>query len=615
MLIDIRIKMYIWNRKLKAATKDALNWGLDLRFESHTKARTPNVPHAVLLELIHRNKSWRDLLSEMEQYPLESRNLPRIVLRKKDVWSRPIPTHFGLRALDMDHDDMDAYVQRYGSEDILTHDPYHQMERRAREELFFILFLSRHGGIYMNPYCNHDDYDELLTKIQMLDESSSDSQEGWARIHNGSLHSLVLPPHHGFLTCIKDFSKDEVHRSNRDMSPFHAIVNALSQGNVDEKDGHKFVALPQECHTLNFTAATGNHRPISMNRHVNMPVKEITVSITTENEPTPQYIPKTTIDQLLSQHSRFCNGIWIWPCHRCLKSAMHGSYANCQSLCGSCFDFMYTEKKNNEVVLVNVDVHGFKVDGRSQMIPRVIHQTWFEDISPMLYPNLVRLQNSWKNSGWRYKFYTDESARQYIVDHFPVHFLEAYDSLIPGAYKADLFRYMLLMNEGGVYADVDVLLDASLEAFVTPSMTLFAPRDAIAEYADGQYCIWNGLLGAAPGHPVIVRAVERLVNLILNRADVLDLEREVAQKAGTRTETWKVRAVQELLLSGPCALGIAANEALGNDPVARFDVGWLNSTKAGKLTSNDLGDIMILMVSQFSLPFYYCVIQDTHKVR
>ena len=150
------------------------------------------------------------------------------------------------------------------------------------------------------------------------------------------------------------------------------------------------------------------------------------------------------------------------------------------------------------------------------------------------------------------------------------------------------------MREGGVYADVDVLLDASLDTFVTPTMSFFAPRDAVAEYADGQYCLWNGLIGAAPGHQIIVRAVERLVNLILNRADILDLEKDVAQKAGIETETWKIRAVQELLLSGPCALGIATNEVLGKDPVARFDVGWVNST-------TDIGDSMILMVSYFSL--------------
>lgn len=36
------------------------------------------------------------------------------------------------------------------------------------------------------------------------------------------------------------------------------------------------------------------------------------------------------------------------------------------------------------------------------------------------------------------------------------------------------------------------------------------------------------------------------------------------------TKSWKVRAEPSLLLTGPCALGLALNRALGNEPLARF---------------------------------------------
>jgi hypothetical protein len=607
MLIDIRIRKYLWNRKLKAATKEAVDWGLEIP-NAQTKARTTNVPHAVILELIHRNVRRKELLHEFEQYQSypgqkgNSRKTPRIILRQKDVWSRPIATSTpGLIEVDLDESDMDSYIQRFEKNDNRTSDTFHQLERRAKDEFFFILFLSRHGGVYTNPFGNHDDHKKLLRWIESLDTATNDPQRGWVIIKDGILQSLIVPPNNEFLTCIKETSTDELKHSNVGMSSFHAIINEIASKDTDWNGNSKeFITLPQECtgiNRLNFTRGSSNDPLTHQNRYRNMPVKEISVLISATNEPKPEYAHKTTIDQLLSRQSRFCQNLWIWPCHRCLKSALHGSYAKCSLFCGSCSDHMHAKEKirsDDSTVQVNVDVSGYRVDGKTQMIPRIIHQTWFEDITPLHYPNLNRLQNSWKNSGWTYKFYTDDSARQYINDHFPNHFLQAYDALIPGAYKADLFRYMILMREGGVYADVDVLLDASLDTFVTPTMSFFAPRDAVAEYADGQYCLWNGLIGAAPGHQIIVRAVERLVNLILNRADILDLEKDVAQKAGIETETWKIRAVQELLLSGPCALGIATNEVLGKDPVARFDVGWVNST-------TDIGDSMILMVSYFSL--------------
>jgi mannosyltransferase OCH1-like enzyme len=68
-------------------------------------------------------------------------------------------------------------------------------------------------------------------------------------------------------------------------------------------------------------------------------------------------------------------------------------------------------------------------------IPRVIHQTWPEEISVDRYPQLSRVQSSWKNAGWEYRFYTDNDARDYIAKNFPSRFLDAYDSLVPGAFK------------------------------------------------------------------------------------------------------------------------------------------------------------------------------------
>lgn len=255
----------------------------------------------------------------------------------------------------------------------------------------------------------------------------------------------------------------------------------------------------------------------------------------------------------------------------------------------------------NEVV-VDVTVQGWIIDNdkhRTRLIPRVIHQTWSEDLNPTKYPQLFRLQNSWQSSGsgWKYKFYTDELARFYIEKNFPVRFLDAYDALIPGAYKADLFRYLVLLKEGGVYSDIDVLLEVNLDNFITPAMSFFAPRDAVGEYANGQYCLWNGLIGAAPGHPFLVKAVERLINMILDKADILDLERDICHISGKdSTETWKVRAVPELLLSGPCGLGVSINEALHKDPTARFEVGWITPSAFKSQDSfSDLGDVMILM--------------------
>lgn len=160
-------------------------------------------------------------------------------------------------------------------------------------------------------------------------------------------------------------------------------------------------------------------------------------------------------------------------------------------------------------------------------------------------------------------------------------------------FEADLFRSLVLLKEGGIYADADVLLGSNLHTFITPHMSFFAPLDLVGADHDEEFCLWNGLLGAAPGHPILVEVVEWLVNMISNRADAYDFESELCRDGGKSLPVWKVRQGRLLLLSGPCALGVATNRALGkSDPVARIQSGWLTGREG-----TDFGDSLVLKVN------------------
>lgn len=234
-----------------------------------------------------------------------------------------------------------------------------------------------------------------------------------------------------------------------------------------------------------------------------------------------------------------------------------------------------------------------------QRIPRIIHQTWFEDITLESYPQLYRLQNTWKASGWDYRFYTDDTARKYIQDNYPLRFVAVFDSLIPGAYKADFFRYLVLYKDGGIYVDVDVMLNANLDSFITPDLAFFAPIDAVGSYADEQFCVWNGLIGSAPTHPILTNVIEWTVNLVSSRGDMYDMERAACRfsKGKHNIENWKLRAEPSLMLSGPCSLGLSVNMALENEPLAKFNTG-LQHSETNTASRDMIGDVMILVVSR-----------------
>ncbi len=331
---------------------------------------------------------------------------------------------------------------------------------------------------------------------------------------------------------------------------------------------------------------------------------------------------KESIQKKMRRKSWGCEPGW-W-CNRCLQASMYGSFSKCSFLCGKCApDFICNEREKETQVDVDVKVTGMNLSATDtadtkkrhhhQRIPRIIHQTYFEDLTKERFPQLVRLQNTWKAAGWEYRFYSDDTAREYIGENYPERFVSVFDALLPGAYKADFFRYLVLFKEGGIYADVDVMLDANLDQFITPDLAFFVPIDSVGGYADQNFCLWNGLIGSAPAHPILAKAIEWMVNLVSSRGDLYDMERAVCEVSGMDSmENWKIRAEPGLMLSGPCALGVAANRALGKEPLSKFvpDLTKQSSTadaatRIRHLESDDaIGDVMIMVVSQVTMLMY-----------
>ena len=86
---------------------------------------------------------------------------------------------------------------------------------------------------------------------------------------------------------------------------------------------------------------------------------------------------------------------------------------------------------------------------------------------------------SWKNSGWEYKFYDDAKGIEFLKTHFPPEVLEAFNALIPGAFRADLLRYCVLLIYGGIYVDVDVMLESNLDISIGPDIGFLTAVDEV----------------------------------------------------------------------------------------------------------------------------------------
>jgi len=100
------------------------------------------------------------------------------------------------------------------------------------------------------------------------------------------------------------------------------------------------------------------------------------------------------------------------------------------------------------------------------MIPKIIHQTYRNQECVEMCPTLKYCQSKAieLHKDFKYKFYSDEDMFNYMQSYFP-EFWDGFSSLPKKIMKVDMFRYFLMYNEGGVYADLDYLFLKPFDMF------------------------------------------------------------------------------------------------------------------------------------------------------
>lgn len=141
------------------------------------------------------------------------------------------------------------------------------------------------------------------------------------------------------------------------------------------------------------------------------------------------------------------------------------------------------------------------LDDSKQRIPLVIIQTNEKDEIPRGMYSATKTILDY-NPEYTYIYFNDSAARKYIIDNYPQRVLDAYDKLIPGAYKADLFRYCVLYKMGGVYIDMGMVAKCPLRDVIRPSDEFVSPEDA------GYGYVYNAFICSVPGHPILKNAID-----------------------------------------------------------------------------------------------------------
>lgn len=119
--------------------------------------------------------------------------------------------------------------------------------------------------------------------------------------------------------------------------------------------------------------------------------------------------------------------------------------------------------------------------------------------------NLASFRHCYPDS--QHQLYELPQGRQFILDKFGPEVLHAFDELVPLAYKADLLRYCLLFEFGGVYADLGVHFFYPVEPS-NPSKRLVIFRDAVSQ---APWIVSNALIVAEPGLKLFETCIHKIV--------------------------------------------------------------------------------------------------------
>jgi mannosyltransferase OCH1-like enzyme len=143
------------------------------------------------------------------------------------------------------------------------------------------------------------------------------------------------------------------------------------------------------------------------------------------------------------------------------------------------------------------------------VIPLNIYQTWHtKNLPPLMKNSVNKIINS--NPRFNYKLFDDDDCRNFIKDNFDENVLNAFDSLIPGAYKADLWRYCILYKNGGVYLDIKYVPFNGFRF-----INLMEKEHWVLDMDKNG--IYNALMVCKPNNEILLRAINKVVDNVKNK--------------------------------------------------------------------------------------------------
>ncbi|KAG2424929.1 hypothetical protein HXX76_014087 [Chlamydomonas incerta] len=227
------------------------------------------------------------------------------------------------------------------------------------------------------------------------------------------------------------------------------------------------------------------------------------------------------------------------------------------------------------------------------VIPRRIWQTTsLKYMDAFLYGAIRSVVDA--NPGFQHSLFLDADCEAFIGQNLGGRVLQAYRTVVPGAFKADLWRYCVLYVHGGVYVDCKMIAKSGLAPLLGPTTDLvlvFSPIECIQKLAFSP--VYTALIACTPRHPLMRACIDKCTDNILSRLKPEDL----------------------LSITGPNMMFQLIREFLARDPESFARTKILEHSNNGgtephEFTISDPANRRLLFHKQY--PFYYRKVGSSH---
>jgi len=166
--------------------------------------------------------------------------------------------------------------------------------------------------------------------------------------------------------------------------------------------------------------------------------------------------------------------------------------------------------KNSKIINIDTFIKLKKSELIIQKIPKVIIQTTkSKNINNILHLNSIYSFIDF-NPDYDYILFDDNDCRLFIKENFDVDTLKAFDILVPGSFKADLFRYCYLYINGGCYFDCKQILRVPLKELIKSDDEFLICKDI------GPNCYFNAIILTTKNNQNLFNTIKMCVKKVLN---------------------------------------------------------------------------------------------------